>query len=96
MTDPQCACRLDIWLWRARFFKTRTLAAKACETGHIRLIRPNGTVRVQKAGVTVRVGDHLLFAIDTHLHDLIITGLGERRGPASEAMSLYARLDHQS
>lgn len=81
--------RLDVWLWRARFFKTRALSQTFCESGHVRIERAGKVVRVEKPSVAVKVGDHLIFAIGTRLFDLRIEGVGERRGPASEAQALY-------
>ena len=84
------ACRLDVWLWRARFFKTRALAARFLEDGRVRLTR-NGSpeVRVDKPSRTVRPGDRLVFAIGGRLFAITVQALGERRGPASEAQALY-------
>ncbi len=90
MTDD---CRIDVWLWRARFFKTRSLAAKAAEAGRIRLLRAGGQVRLDKPGRTVRPGDGLVFALGGRLTAVRIEDLGERRGPASEARALYAPLE---
>jgi len=81
--------RLDLWLWRARFFKTRALSAKACESGHIRLERFGKVTRVEKASLAVRPGDRLIFAIGARLFDIVVVDAGERRGPAAEAQSLY-------
>lgn len=89
MTGSPVSVRLDIWLWRARFFKTRALAAKACETGHIRLERFGQIVRIEKASAVVRPGDRLVFALGARLIDVEIRALGERRGPAPEAQTLY-------
>ncbi len=83
------AVRLDIWLWRARFFKTRSHSAKACESGHIRMERFGKMSRVEKASTAIKPDDRLIFALGTRLFDVIIVDLGERRGPAPEAQSLY-------
>jgi len=84
------ACRLDVWLWRARFFKTRALAARFLEDGRVRLTRHGAPeMRVDKASRTVRPGDSLVFAIGGRLHAIKVQTLGERRGPASEARALY-------
>jgi ribosome-associated heat shock protein Hsp15 len=84
------ACRLDVWLWRARFFKTRALAARFLDDGRVRVTRPGSAeMRVDKASRTVRAGDHLVFAIGGRLFAITVQGLGERRGPASEARELY-------
>ena len=89
MSDPPPSVRLDVWLWRARFFKTRALAAKACEAGAIRLERFGRIGRVEKAALNVRPGDRLIFALGARLIDVEIRAAGERRGPASEAQTLY-------
>ncbi|WP_033067028.1 RNA-binding S4 domain-containing protein [Thalassospira australica] len=80
--------RIDKWLWHARFYKTRSLASKACQAGHIVL---NGQ-SVSKASVTVVAGDRLQFFQGTHLRVVEVVALGERRGPAPEAQTLY--VDH--
>ncbi|MGA9658086.1 MAG: RNA-binding S4 domain-containing protein [Asticcacaulis sp.] len=83
------SCRADVWLWRARFFKTRALALKACEGGHIRIERFGKMVRLEKAATLLRSGDHLVFALGTRLMDIRVQAVGERRGPAPEAQTLY-------
>jgi ribosomal 50S subunit-recycling heat shock protein len=84
------ACRLDVWLWRARFFKTRALAARFLEDGRVRLTRHGSAeVRVDKPSRAVRPGDDLVFAIGGRLFAITVQALGERRGPASEARGLY-------
>ena len=89
--DP---CRIDVWLWRARFFKTRGLAAKFVDAERVRLVRPGqDEVRLDKASRTVRPGDRLVFAIGGRLFDLVIAGCGTRRGPAQEARALYVAED---
>jgi ribosome-associated heat shock protein Hsp15 len=87
------ACRLDVWLWRARFFKTRALAARFLEEGRVRLTR-QGTpeARVDKPSRAVRPGDALVFAVGGRLFAITVLGLGERRGPAPEARALYTDL----
>ncbi len=89
MNDTPSSVRLDIWLWRARFFKTRALSAKICESGHLRLERFGTVSRVEKASHAVKPGDRLIFALGMRLIDLDIVDLGERRGPAPEAQGLY-------
>ncbi len=86
MTD---SVRIDVWLWRARFFKTRALSAKFADSGHIRQERFAQVSRVEKASHAVKPGDRLIFAIGTRLFDVEILDAGERRGPASEAQTLY-------
>ncbi len=86
----ETGCRIDVWLWRARFAKSRTLAAVLVEKGAIRLTHQGRQVRLDKPGRAVHVGDRLVFALGGRLIDVEVTGLGERRGPAEEARALYA------
>ena len=80
--------RLDKWLWRARFFKTRTLAAKLCNGGHVR----SGGNAITKAHHQVRIGDVLTFAQGRYIRVVKVLALGARRGPATEARTLYEDL----
>lgn len=80
--------RLDKWLWQARFFKTRSLAAKVCAAGSIRI----DGVPTQKAHAAIRPGMVLTFVQGRHIRVIEIVSLGERRGPASEAQGLYRDL----
>jgi ribosome-associated heat shock protein Hsp15 len=87
-------CRIDVWLWRARFFKTRGLATKFVEAKRVRLSRPGqDEVRLEKPSRTVRPADRLVFVIGGKLFDLVIADCGERRGPAVEARALYVAED---
>lgn len=85
-------CRIDVWLWRARFFKTRSLAARAVEEGRIRLSRGGQDGRVDKPSRAVKPGDGLVFALGGRLVAVRIEAIGDRRGPATEARALYAEL----
>jgi ribosome-associated heat shock protein Hsp15 len=86
---------LDVWLWRARFFKTRAIAARFLEEGRVRLTRPGAAeVRVDKASRIVRCGDGLVFAVGGRLFAVTVVALGERRGPAPEARALYCDAAH--
>jgi ribosomal 50S subunit-recycling heat shock protein len=87
------AARVDVWLWRARFFKTRSMAARFVEEGRVRLTRSGHEVRLEKCSRPVKVGDQLVFAVGGRLIAVVVEGLGERRGPASEARALYSSLD---
>ncbi|MGZ9034688.1 MAG: RNA-binding S4 domain-containing protein [Rhodospirillales bacterium] len=87
MSTP--ALRLDKWLWHARFYKSRSLAAKLCETAPMRV---NGSA-VAKAHYLVREGDVLTFVWNGRIRVVRVLALGIRRGPASEARMLYADLD---
>ncbi len=89
------AVRLDVWLWRARFFKTRALAAQYLEEGRVRLTRPGAdAVRIDKASRLVRPGDVLVFVVGGRIIEITVAALGERRGPAQEARTLYSEADH--
>jgi ribosome-associated heat shock protein Hsp15 len=81
--------RVDKWLWHARFFKSRTLAAKSVGAGHVRVNRKV----VRKPNFMVQPGDILTFALGPHIRVIEVVALGERRGPAAEARTLYADLD---
>lgn len=83
------ALRLDKWLWHARFFKTRTLASKACHGGNIR----SAGVIVTKAHHPVRVGEVLTFPLGDYIRVVKVLALGARRGPAPEARTLYEDLN---
>ena len=87
------ACRADVWLWRARFFKTRSLAAKFLDEGKVRLTRGGAESRIDKCARPVKVGDRLVFALGGRLIAVEVAALGERRGPAEEARTLYAPMD---
>jgi ribosome-associated heat shock protein Hsp15 len=93
MSEPAETCRIDVWLWRARFFKTRPLAARMVASGHIRLIRNGARIRLDKPSRPVRPGDGLLITLGERSVALRIESLGARRGPAPEARALYAIAD---
>jgi ribosome-associated heat shock protein Hsp15 len=76
--------RIDKWLWAARFFKTRSLAGRACELGRI---QSNG--QAAKPAREVRVGDMLQVTNDGGDFQVEVLGLSEVRGPASVAQTLY-------
>lgn len=87
------ACRIDVWLWRARFFKSRSLAQKYVEAGGVRLTRAGQQQRLDKASRAVRPDDLLVFALGARLLAIRVVDLGCRRGPAGEAKGLYEALD---
>lgn len=90
MSEEADRARLDVWLWRARFFKTRSLASEFVSRKGVRLARGGLAVRkIDKPGYTIAPGDALAFAIAGHLYHVEILALGVRRGPASEAVLLY-------
>ncbi len=80
--------RIDKWLWRARFSKSRTQANRLCQDGKIRI---NGTV-ITKANQPVRPGNVLTFPQARTIRVVRVVALGERRGPAQEARSLYEEI----
>ena len=84
------SCRIDVWLWRARFVKTRSMAAALVESGAVRLTHQGRQVRLDKPSRAVHPGDRLVFTVAGRLHELTIEALGERRGPPPEARALYA------
>ena len=79
--------RVDKWLWAARCFKTRSLASAACSAGHVKL--DGASVKSSKV---VRVGDHIEVFTPGGLRVLEIAALGDRRGSATIARTLY--VDH--
>lgn len=80
--------RVDKWLWQARFFKTRSLATKTVQSGKVRV---NGTP-ISKPARMVVPDDVLTFPKEDDVRVIKIIALGERRGPAPEAQSLYEDL----
>jgi ribosome-associated heat shock protein Hsp15 len=86
------AVRVDIWLWRARFVKTRGLAAALVERGAVRLTHQGRQSRLDKPSRVVHPGDEITFAIDGRVTAVRVEALGERRGPAEEARALYVSL----
>jgi len=76
--------RMDKWLWAARFFKTRSLAARACELGRIQ-----SNNQPAKAARDVRVGDMLRIANDGGEFQVEVLLLSDVRGPAAVAQTLY-------
>src|ERR671928_872532 len=83
-SDDVTRVRLDKWLWAARFFKTRGLAAQAIETGKVEV---NGE-RAKRAK-HLQVGDELRIRIGPYHHIVEVRAISERRGPASVAAELF-------
>jgi ribosome-associated heat shock protein Hsp15 len=77
--------RIDIWLFHARFYRTRALAQAAASAGKVRL---NGT-RVEKPAHTLKPGDILTLGRGSEIVVLRVVALAERRGPAPQARLLY-------
>ena len=84
MDEPSQGVRVDRWLWAARFFKTRSLAARAIAGGKVHV---NGR-RVKRATM-VRVGDRMTVRKGANEFQLLVSRLSEHRGPAREATALY-------
>lgn len=80
--------RVDKWLWAARFFKTRSLAAEAIGGGKVLVAGE----RVKPAKL-VQAGDELRLRLGPFEHVIIVRGVSQRRGPASVAATLYAETD---
>ncbi|MBY8977298.1 RNA-binding S4 domain-containing protein [Rhodobacteraceae bacterium NNCM2] len=89
MPETGDTTRLDKWLWQARFFKTRTKATAAVAEGAVRL----NSLRCSKPAQPVKPGDVLTFALGHHIRVIRIEGIGQRRGPATEAVGLYTDLE---
>jgi len=84
VTNNESGVRLDKWLWAARFFKTRSLAAE--EIGKHR-VQVNG--QVAKASRELRIGDELVFRQGSEPRTVVVRGLSHVRGPAPVAQQLY-------
>jgi ribosome-associated heat shock protein Hsp15 len=82
--DAPDRIRIDKWLWAARFFKTRGLASRAVEAGHVKLAGE----RV-KPSKDIRVGDRLSIHAGEQDWQIDVVALSERRGPATQARQLY-------
>jgi ribosome-associated heat shock protein Hsp15 len=76
--------RLDVWLWAARFYRTRSLAAAAAGSGQVHL----NDQRVKPAHA-VRVGDRVTVRRDALVWQAVVTGVAARRGSAADAAKLY-------
>jgi ribosome-associated heat shock protein Hsp15 len=76
--------RLDKWLWAARFFKTRSLAAEAIDGGKVHV---NGE-RVKRSKA-IKPGDEVRIQLGPYEHRVVVRDISERRGPASVAVTLY-------
>lgn len=85
MSEPPERLRIDKWLWAARFFKTRSIAADAVDGGKVQV---NGE-RVKPAKV-LKVGDELAVRVGPYAWNVTVRGLSDRRGPAPEAQKLYS------
>ena len=88
-SDPAAgSVRLDLWLWAARFFKTRALAKQAIETGKVDV----GGQRA-KPSRNLRIGDALVVMRGEERFEVEVAALSDMRGPASVAQGLYRESD---
>jgi ribosome-associated heat shock protein Hsp15 len=88
MSDVRPIVRIDKWLWAARFFKTRSLASRACELGRV---QSNG--QSVKPSREIRSGDLLQVKNDSGEFQVEVLGLSEMRGPAPVAQALYSETE---
>lgn len=84
MINESSSVRLDLWLWAARFFKTRSLARQALDIGKVEI----GGQRAKPAR-NVRIGDALRIVRGEEAFEIRVLALSECRGPASTAQTLY-------
>ncbi len=82
--------RIDKWLWCARRFKTRSIAAKFVAGASVRVTRSGVTQRVDRASFPLREGDEVSYMLGELLFVLSVTGFAEKRGSPSAAGSLFA------
>jgi ribosome-associated heat shock protein Hsp15 len=80
--------RIDKWLWAARFFKTRTLASKACDLGRIQ-----ANQQLARPAREVRMGDMLSIKNEGGDFEVEVLAVSEIRGPAAIAQTLYRETD---
>lgn len=92
MSEAEDEVRVDIWLWRARFFRTRALSTDYVSRKGIRITRHGRTRKTAKAGQRIAPGDILTFYKAKAIETVEVLDIGERRGPATEAAGLYRRI----
>jgi ribosome-associated heat shock protein Hsp15 len=88
LTDPRPTIRLDKWLWHARFFKSRSIAAGIVTSGRVRV----DSQPVSKPARAIGPGNVLTFVQAEETKVVRVIACGERRGPAPEAQALYEDL----
>ena len=84
LNEPANSTRIDLWLWAARFYKTRALAKHAIETGKVEI---DG--QTLKASRLIKIKDQLHIARSNELFEITILGISEKRGSATVAQTLY-------
>lgn len=96
MTDAggaETSVRIDVWLWRARFFRTRALSSAHVRKSGVRLSHGGQIRRTDKPGAILAVGDIVTFGKGADIVSVVVLDLGTRRGPADEARTLYRPLE---
>jgi len=88
MSEGNDKLRIDKWLWAARFFKTRSLAADAVESGKVTM----NEARLKPAKA-IGAGDRLVIRLGQYHFDVEVLALSNKRGPAPEAQKLYRETD---
>ena len=88
MTDSHAGIRIDKWLWAARFFKTRALATRACEAGHILC-----NAQSAKPSRLLKIGDKLLIKTEAGEYEIEVLTLSDVRGSATIAQEMYHESD---
>lgn len=88
--------RIDVWLHRARFAKTRAGAARMVAEGGIRLTHQGISRRVEKPSAEVEPGDALLLTLNGRILALRVLALPKRRGPPGEARAAFSELDAEA
>lgn len=86
--EPETRQRLDKWLWFARVVKSRSLAARLVEAGHVRI----NSARVEIPAKALKVGDIVTIALERSVRVLKVRQAGTRRGPFTEAQALFEDL----
>jgi ribosome-associated heat shock protein Hsp15 len=88
MADILVEMRLDVWLWAARFYRTRSLAKQAIDNGKVEVAGQRG-----KAARMLRVGEQLRICRGEEIFEVTIRQLSDLRGPAPVAQQLYEESD---
>ena len=91
--SEQARQRVDLWLVRARFLKTRAAAARLVSEGGVRVIREGSARLIDKPSVEIVIGDGLTFPHAGGLKTVRVEALPARRGPPAEARALYSEVD---
>jgi ribosome-associated heat shock protein Hsp15 len=91
--DAAPSVRADVWLWRARFFRTRALSAEHVRDSGLRLSHDGLVRRIDKPGASLAVGDIVTFGKGADIVSVEVLDLGTRRGPADVARTLYRPLE---